>query len=295
MRLLIGLLFCLPLLAQDVEPGKEGKKEDRVVEVKIATEAEGKERAVELAKALTAETDPAKRDELIQELVEALTGQPVREALVPDPQLRIEVDPQPLQLRAALGANPFETMNGSWDDNGRKGTYTLKSLGKGRYRLEAKIEGEGTTAETIEKEGTLADLRRDYPFLKKGGTLFFNFAPEFEGVRLGAPLDAAEHHPDTFDSLRVFSKARTAEVGLVVGEVPEELAHHLVLVTGEGLLVKQVQPGSRAEQLGLRRFDVLMRLGDERIESPAQLKRLNGTEGRLEIIRRGERKTIELK
>jgi len=292
MRVLIGLLvLSLPLLAQDGEGGKEGSKEDRVVEVKVATDATSRDRAVELAKALAGETDPAKRDELVQELVKALTenvGGVESNALV-------LVNQQPLRLQA-LDTNPFETMNGSWDDQGRKGTYTLKSLGKGRYRLEAKIEGEGTTAETIEKEGTLADLRREYPFLKRGGTLFFNFAPGFEGVRLGAPLDAAETQPDTFfDSLHVFSKARTAEVGLVVGDVPEELAHHLVLVSGEGLIVQQVQPGSRAEALGLRRFDVLMRLGEERIESPAQLKRLNETEGRLEIIRRGERKTIELK
>ena len=275
MRILMGLLLCLPVLAQDAEP-EEG---ERILEVEVDTDAKGRVvkldargRALEIAKLLAAEADETKRAEMLKELVAALTRE--GDALV-------AVDALPLRLRA-VGVNPFEAMNGAWDENGKKGSYTLKSLGEGRYRLDARIEKDGAVVETIEKVGTLADLRRAHPFLKSGALVLqlgpFGSAPE---NALGPLIDSDP-------------RSATGTVGLFAEPVPEPLAHHLLLVAGEGLMVKAVVPGSRAERIGLRRYDVILRIGDERVESPAQLKRLNEEEGTVEIVRRGEKTKIDL-
>jgi hypothetical protein len=189
-------------------------------------------------------------------------------------------------LRLVLADQGAESMSGTFDERGRKGSYLLKSLGGGKYQVEVTIAtGDGKVAEKAVKEGTLDELRKEFAFLRTDGVFML-------GVP-AAPRLALETGEAGFRGF-LPGHGETKRVGLVVQSVPEPLAHHLVLVSGEGLMVEQVLPGSRAEQLGLRRLDVLLALDGERIESAAQLKKLHEPKGVLEYVRRGERKRLEL-
>lgn len=57
-------------------------------------------------------------------------------------------------------------------------------------------------------------------------------------------------------------------LGFYLGEVTPALRSHLGLAPEEGLLVQEVVPGTLAERLGLRRYDVVLRVGDRSVGSP---------------------------
>lgn len=87
-------------------------------------------------------------------------------------------------------------------------------------------------------------------------------------------------------------------IGASVSPIPEEVAFHLNLNDGEGLLIRSVVPGSPAEKAGLAKYDVLLKIGDETISGIEQIGKIvdEAKEKALpvEFIRKGEKKTVEL-
>ncbi len=61
-------------------------------------------------------------------------------------------------------------------------------------------------------------------------------------------------------------------LGILVGEISPALRSHLGLAPEEGLLVDQVLPNTRAERLGLRRYDLLRSVGGMSVGSPADVR-----------------------
>ncbi len=55
-----------------------------------------------------------------------------------------------------------------------------------------------------------------------------------------------------------------------------------------------VVKGSRAEQLGLKEHDVLLRIDGELVDSPDQLGKLEKNEGVLEYVRRAKIRQLDL-
>jgi len=62
-----------------------------------------------------------------------------------------------------------------------------------------------------------------------------------------------------------------AFLGLISSEIPEILATHLGLKTGEGVVVRAVVPDGPAAQAGLVEHDVILRIGGQPVGSPAEL------------------------
>lgn len=88
-----------------------------------------------------------------------------------------------------------------------------------------------------------------------------------------------------------------AFLGVGVSEMPAVLRQHLQLPAGVGLLVELAEPGSPAEQAGVKHNDVLHKLNDQLIINPQQLAVLvrthkPGDEVRLGIIRDGKAETL---
>jgi hypothetical protein len=164
-----------------------------------------------------------------------------------------------------------ETISGSSGGT----SYTLKSLGGGRYKLTAKKLGDAETKQTTE-EGTLKELREKYAFLK--GML-----------GIGVPSRNV-----TVESFRQWPQAPRSRLGMRVRPPSESLAHHLELPTGAGLVVDSVLKDSRAEELGLKEHDVLLRIDGELIDSPDQLEKLAKDKGVLEYVRRAKTCKLDL-
>jgi len=86
-------------------------------------------------------------------------------------------------------------------------------------------------------------------------------------------------------------------LGVYAEEASEALGAQLGLKTGEGLVITYVAPDSPAAKAGLRKFDVLVAMGDQLLVHPAQLAKLIqshavGDEVQLELYRQGQKQTV---
>jgi hypothetical protein len=299
LRMIPLLLLALPLAAQEEEPATppEAPRDDIEIEIRAFEERrEVLERVAEIrqqVKDLLEGTEAARKEAMealkqvdIEELLKAIeevraaaesAGQSLALAMGPVAQLGAQV----LYLDPTTGGS--EVIRGSAEGI----EYTLKSLGEGRYalRIVTKRNAEGNVSEVKEDEGTLKELQERHAFLKGAFAVTLPVAP----TRLRGRLAYGDSTVATF-----YGAPEGNKVGLLVATPPEELRFHLELPEGAGLLVQQVLPGSRAEELGIRRMDILLRLDGELIDARAQLKRLHAKKGTLEILRRAETKTIDL-
>jgi hypothetical protein len=201
--------------------------------------------------------------------------------------------PRTIYLAGLAGAGGSEAIAGTADGT----EYSLKSLGGGKYQLSAtKRADDGRVMEQIEDQGTMAELQRKYPFLAAGLAVQWK-APgpwaRFVDVQTAAPLGLPARARAPL-ALGTEGWDGGGRVGVTVCAPSEDLRFHLQLPEGAGFIVQHVVPGSRAEQIGIRRMDVLLKLDGELIDSPIQLKKLHEKAGVLEILRRSEAKRIDL-
>ena len=87
-------------------------------------------------------------------------------------------------------------------------------------------------------------------------------------------------------------------IGASVTPVSDETAYQLGLNEGEGLLVREIVPGSPAEKAGLEKYDILLAVGEQPVSSVGQIGQIvdgaNGSPLAVSYIRRGERGSVEL-
>ncbi len=230
----------------------------------------------------------ARLDELLPIIAEALE-KAQQHARGVEFELAHAIEPTTLYL----GYAGSEVISGSADGT----EYKLKSLGDGQYELHAtKRDAGGKVMEETDAKGTLKELQEKYAFLKAGLAINVPASPAMPGLRARAfrlapqvvlATDvAAVGHFVAWDG--------GGRVGVAVVAPSEDLRFHLELPEGAGFIVKDVVAGSRAEQIGIRRMDILLRLDGELIDSPVQLKKLHEKKGVLEIIRRSETRKIDL-
>jgi hypothetical protein len=258
--LLLTLLAAAPLLAQEAEeqtPAEQAEKEKQKTQDKAAE-------IRKLVETFLDRKDTKRLEELEKRLRALLKEDPLWLGFQPvtSKQMRF------VFTDTAPGAQ--ETISGSLDGT----SYTLKSLGGGKYRLTATQKLDDDETKKITDEGTLKDLRKKYPFLRN--------------------MAAAVWTVGELDPLAGFREAPKARLGMWVRPPSEVLSYHLELPTGAGLVVGSVVTGSRAERLGLKKHDVLLRIDGELIDAPDQLEKLARNEGVLEYIRRGKLRQLDL-
>jgi hypothetical protein len=259
--LLMTLLLTAPLLAQEAEEKKPAKQDH----------------AAALQKLLESFLE-SKDEKKIKEMEEHL-----RALLEEGQELNLEFKPliTGKEMRVVFGDVPLggqETIAGSSDAT----SYTLKSLGGGRYKLTAtQIAVLNGTTKQITDEGTLKELSKKHTFLK--------------GMyAVDVPRHSAITMVDFGPVGRLVPETPRARLGMLVRPPSESLSHHLELPTGAGLVVGSVNKDSRAEKLGLKEHDVLLRIDGELIDSPDQLEKLAKDKGVLEYVRRGKPRKLDL-
>lgn len=260
--LLLTLLLAAPLLAQEAEESKPAKQEKQ-------------DKAAEIRKFIETFLD-GKDDKSLAELEKRL------HAMLQGDELKLEFKPliAGREMRVVFGDAPTrgqETIAGS--SNGT--SYTLKSLGGGRYKLTATQKVRDGEAKQITDEGTLKELSKRHTFLKG-----------MYAVRV--PMVGVTHFGPWGPAGLPVAVTLRARLGMHVRPPSESLSHHLELPTGAGLVVGSVTKGSRAEKLGLKEHDVLLRIDGDLVDSADQLKNLQKNEGVLEYVRRGKTRTLDL-
>jgi len=172
----------------------------------------------------------------------------------------------------------------------------VDASGKVKVEITREVDGKPKT-ETHEAESTDA-FKKAHPevwekvkgFLEGGNRLRIEVGPPSwpfgggrpDGVRPPFPVPAPNEGP---------------HLGILVGEISPALRSHLGLAPEEGLLVDQVLPDTRAERLGLRRYDLLRSVHGTSVGSPADVREALGKLAkdepvRVSIIRHG--KALEL-
>ncbi|HEX5138839.1 MAG TPA: PDZ domain-containing protein [Planctomycetota bacterium] len=314
MRLLLPgllLLICAPLLAQEPsEADRRAEEERKAAEAKaddkrreeierIARQRAESEKIARMLDELRSKSE-ATREQAMEAIKQANLSLDQLLPLITEALERAE------SARNAMGflrlAAPTRTLvvgteaiSGSADGT----DYTLKSLGEGKYELNAtKKDGEGRVMEQTADKGTMKELQEKYAFLRSALAIQVP-APAPRATVWGFDTATGSWAGRVVDQNGNAVQAATwnggGRVGVNVTPPPEELCFHLQLPEGAGFIVQQVVPGSRAEQIGIRRMDVLLRLDGELIDSPLQLRKLHENKGVLEIIRRAESRKIDLK
>ncbi len=99
------------------------------------------------------------------------------------------------------------------------------------------------------------------------------------------------------------AQAQPAEsfLGVSIGPVPPALRAQVGdgLPTDQGVLVRQVMPGSPADQAGIQPFDILLTFGDQKLYAPQQLVKLvrasaPGDKVAVEVVRAGQVTPVEV-
>ena len=87
-------------------------------------------------------------------------------------------------------------------------------------------------------------------------------------------------------------------IGASVSPVSDETAYQLGLSEGEGLLVREIVPGSPAEKAGLAKYDILLQIGGTAVSTAEEIGGIvDGAEGNpleVQYIRKGQRAALEL-
>ena len=192
-------------------------------------------------------------------------------------------------------------------------------LNSGGERIEVRIGSDGKVAVTLTKRSDGAGktesfeahdveaMEKEHPeiwakvkgLVEEDGPvrirLFGGPAPEFPPLPVpGLPLlertRPGRSRPGTGEGGPV--------LGVTVGEIPEVLRAHVKIPAGEGLSVEEVLPGTPAERLGLRRFDLLLTVNGIPVSTAAEVRSAVGAveEGgslRLRILREGRESEVE--
>jgi serine protease Do len=91
----------------------------------------------------------------------------------------------------------------------------------------------------------------------------------------------------------------TAFLGVVTSDVPEMLSEHLDLKADEGIIVRSLMPDGPAAKAGISVHDVITHVGDQLINSPADLSKCiaaqkPGDKVNVEIIHKGKPSKIDI-
>lgn len=106
------------------------------------------------------------------------------------------------------------------------------------------------------------------------------------------------------DTIAKTTEARAAEhawLGITLAPVPQVLSRQLgkLIPPGQGVVVEAVSPDSPAARGGIKRWDILLAMGNQKLYSPQQLAELvaaskPGKAVHFTLIRNGEQKTADI-
>ncbi|MCF6354419.1 MAG: DegQ family serine endoprotease [Candidatus Polarisedimenticolaceae bacterium] len=118
----------------------------------------------------------------------------------------------------------------------------------------------------------------------------------FMGLSFAIPIDMAMN---VVEQIKEKGFVTRGWLGVLIQDVTRELAESFGLSRPYGALVSQVQPGSPSEKAGLQTGDVILSFNGEEVANSAALPPMVGASlvdhpAKLEILRQGERQTVEV-
>jgi len=160
--------------------------------------------------------------------------------------------------------------------------------------------GQGPYDDFIQTDAAINPGNSGGPLLNLAGEVIgINSAinPQANTIGFAVPINMAK---EILPQLEAHGRMVRGWLGVGVQPVTPELADALDLETQEGALVSEVTPGSPADEAGLERGDVIVRLGGRPVQRMRELPRAvaampPGTKVELEVIRDGKHETKTVK
>ena len=105
----------------------------------------------------------------------------------------------------------------------------------------------------------------------KGEVVGINTAiiPYAQGIGFAIPINIAKRNIDDLINL---GKVRRSWLGVYIQEVTPEIAEQFNLAEAKGVLVGDVIENSPAEEAGIKRGDIIVKVNDEEVNSPGELQ-----------------------
>jgi len=136
----------------------------------------------------------------------------------------------------------------------------------------------------------LADRKNNYAY---------SYGPKAKDFHFEMPvLPALPSLPDVDVPLSIVVVHSSVRSGLMVENLTSQLGDYFGAKNGQGVLVRSVEKGSRAEKAGLHAGDVIVKINDEPIHDSSDfshaLRSRNGNTAKLSILRDKKEQTITL-
>jgi len=109
--------------------------------------------------------------------------------------------------------------------------------------------------------------------------------PYAQGIGFAIPINMAKRNIDDLINL---GKVRRSWLGVYIQEVTPEIAEQFDLTEAKGVLVGDVIEDSPAEEAGIKRGDIIVKVNDEEVNSPEELQ------DKIRSIEIGEKANIEV-
>jgi serine protease Do len=121
--------------------------------------------------------------------------------------------------------------------------------------------------------------------------------PRANTIGFAVPINIAK---DVLPQLRASGKVSRGWIGVFIQEIEPEMAEMLGLEDTRGALVSKVEPGSPADEAGIKSGDVVVSFEgkpiDKMNELPRQVARMPvGRSATIVVLRKGERKSFDVK
>jgi Do/DeqQ family serine protease len=116
------------------------------------------------------------------------------------------------------------------------------------------------------------------------------------GIGFAVPSNMARQ---VMDQLITYGKVNRGQLGVYIQSVTPAMAQALKLSVQQGALVTQVEPGSAADKAGIKANDIIVAVNGHEVQSSTELRNAVGlmrvgSSVRLDYMRDGERRTVEL-
>lgn len=118
-----------------------------------------------------------------------------------------------------------------------------------------------------------------------------------QGIGFAIPIDNVK---SILDELEKTGSVRRGFLGIRMGPIDDRIKKALSLKSTSGVVVVEVEPGSAAEQAGIKNLDVIVGFNGQDVESPGDLQKKVAnagvnTEVKVKIIREGKERNLVAK
>ena len=125
-------------------------------------------------------------------------------------------------------------------------------------------------------------------------TAIFSSSGGSDGIGFAIPIDMARNIKD---QLVKDGKVTRGQLGVMIGELTQELADYFDIEASKGVVVSNVLKNSPAEKAGLKAGDIILKINGRDVESVGQLRNTvamvaPGNQVELLIYRNGKEKTV---